>query len=67
MMTNAEKAVTWGLLALIAWELWQPRGMAAGGATAQGTETPPWVRQLSAGIYNVDFYTQNRGIWGLCK
>ena len=48
-MTDSEKLVTWGLLALIAWEL-RPKQQqqAAGlGATDPTSNTPAWIQQLS--------------------
>lgn len=59
-MTDQEKIVTWGILAFIAWELWQ-------GAPSQqlkqpigidtvGDNIPIWVKQLSRVDNNVDYF-----------
>jgi hypothetical protein len=49
-MDNTERLVTWGLLALIAYELYRPP-KAPGGLRSVGSgvggNTPAWVQQLS--------------------
>lgn len=60
MMTNTEKVVTWGLLGLIAWELWQQvqpsRPAAQLGIDTVGDNIPVWVKQLSRNENQVDYF-----------
>jgi hypothetical protein len=73
-MTNSEKAVTWGLLAFIAWELWKPSGLQAPGpgcgpatSPSSGIVVPPWVKQLSGDLMQQDVFTPTCGIFGRCS
>jgi hypothetical protein len=50
MSSDSERLLLFGLLGLIAWELW-PKSPAAPGVSMGGdplSKTPPWVQQLSA-------------------
>jgi hypothetical protein len=70
-MTNTEKAVTWGLLGLIAWELWKPAPTMGSGIDTIGNNIPLWVKQLSRNEQlrngtGIDFFRRTRGLWGMC-
>lgn len=68
-LTNTEKAVTWGLLGLIAWELWQGARPSMGGSSdipTFGDDIPEWVKQLSRNENKVDFFRRTGGFWGAC-
>lgn len=58
---QTDKAILWGLLAFIAYELWKPSGLAevpapSPGAVSLSTMSPgesvasPWMQQLSGGM-----------------
>ncbi len=58
---NTDRAILWGLLGFIAYELWKPSGLAAlpqpsPGAVSISTLSPgesvasPWMQQLSGGL-----------------
>lgn len=65
-MDNTEKAVTWGLLGLIAWELWQSSAPPSPGTdlTTIGDNIPLWVKQLSRHDNQIDFFHKTGGLWG---
>ena len=71
-MTDTERAVTWGLLGLIAYELWRGQGGGVGGCNSpsslpsSGDSTPVWVSQLAEVVYGEDFSTPTCGIFGRC-
>jgi hypothetical protein len=65
-MSDSEKAVTWGLLALIAWELWPQQGGASNVNATFGDNVPEWVKQLSWEQEKIDFFHRTRGLWGAC-
>lgn len=49
MQSNSERLLLFGLLGLIAWELWPKSAPAPMGSVANDplSNTPPWVQQLS--------------------
>lgn len=61
-MTNTERAVTWGLLGFIAYQIYQGVGTGAqdygvspcGSGVAAGEQLPDWIGQLSA------FHSENQ-------
>ena len=69
-MTNTEKIVTWGLMALIAYELYRPSGTMAGcaapGPLSSDLTAPRWIQQLAQCEYGKDFYTPQCGVFGRC-
>lgn len=65
-MSNTEKAVTWGLLALIAYELYQPAKNLKGGVDVNDDNIPLWVKQFSRNNSSIDFFRRSRGLWGAC-
>jgi hypothetical protein len=68
-MSDSEKAITWGLLAFIAWELYKPAPTISGGSGIDtvGDNIPVWVKQLSRNnSQGIDFFRRTRGLWGAC-
>lgn len=69
MMSNSEKAVTWGLLGLIAYFLYQPSGPRCTSiATNPGTgdKIPDWIQDLSRVETGHDYFGPKCGIFGKC-
>jgi hypothetical protein len=65
-MSNTEKAVTWGLLGFIAWELWSNAAPASAPfmEDANDDNIPIWVKQLSRNNGGgIDFFNRGCGVW----
>jgi hypothetical protein len=62
MNKESEKLVTWGLLALIAWELW-PTHSGTQVVDTTSDDIRPWMKQLSQNTNVIDFFSRPCGGW----
>lgn len=70
-MTDTERMVTWGLLGLIAYELWSGSGMGQCSPPTKlpsmGDQAPDWVSQLGESLYGENLLSPSCGIFGRCS
>lgn len=74
MLTNSEKFVTWGLLGLIAFELYRQNNPPALASNCRsintnpgsGDQIPDWIQDLSRVETGKDYFGPRCGIFGRC-
>lgn len=77
-LTNSDRTILYGVMAFIAYQVWQSRKCACGQSgmgsgcgipssplTAGGMTAPPWVQQL-AQSQGETFFTPQCGLFGRC-